>query len=134
MNCSLKFKSAWITLQVTQVRVVFLCTYPFCELYNAFNGIFHKKLFAVFLLNQWEFLSDYLVTYVGQKSQQISDKKIQMPSEIKLLAGTNIYYCFLIQREIISKCTNFKMLPKTSYTPETKCLAVFLKCNRWPLK
>ena len=59
--------------------------------------------------------------------------KILMPSEIKLLAGTKIYYC-LIQRAIISKLTNFKMLPKTNYTSETECLAVFLMCNRWPLK
>ena len=47
---------------------------PFCELYNAFNGISHKKLFAVFLPNRWEFLSDYLATYSGQKSQQIAGK------------------------------------------------------------
>ena len=26
------------------------------------------------------------------------------------------------------------MLPKTNYTPETKCLAVFLMGNRWPFK
>ena len=26
------------------------------------------------------------------------------------------------------------MLPKTNYTSETECLAVFLMCNRWPLK
>ena len=26
------------------------------------------------------------------------------------------------------------MLPKTNYTSETKCLAVFLMGNRWPLK
>ena len=47
-------------------------------------------LFAVFLPNRLEFLSDYLVTYSEQKSQQIADKKIQMSSEIKLLAGTNV--------------------------------------------
>ena len=26
------------------------------------------------------------------------------------------------------------MLPKINYTPETKCLAVFLMGDRWPLK
>ena len=26
------------------------------------------------------------------------------------------------------------MLPKTNYTSETECLAVFLMCNRWSLK
>ena len=26
------------------------------------------------------------------------------------------------------------MLPKTNYTSETKCLAVFLMSDRWPLK
>ena len=26
------------------------------------------------------------------------------------------------------------MLPKSNYTSETKCLAVFLKSDRWPLK
>ena len=29
-----------------------------------------------------------------QMSQQIADKKIQMSSEMKLLAGTKVYYCF----------------------------------------
>ena len=49
------------------------------------------------------FLSDYLVTYSGQKFQQIADKKIQISSEIKLLAGTKVYYCFN------SKGDNFKL-------------------------
>ena len=80
-----------------------------------------------------EVLSDYLVPYSGQKSQQIAGKKIQMPSEIKLLAGTKIYYCFN------SKGDNFKVnqlynAAKTNYTSETECLAVFLMCDRWPLK
>ena len=30
--------------------------------------------------------------------------------------------------------TKFKMVPKTSHTPKTKCLAVFSMDNRWPLK
>ena len=60
-------------------------------------------MFAVCLPNQWEFLSDYLVTYSGQKFQQIADKKIKMSSEIKLLAGTKVYYCFN------SKGDNFKV-------------------------
>ena len=99
----LKFKSAWITLQVTQLELWFYVHTPFYELYNAFNGISHKKLFVVFLPNRWELLSDYLVTYSGQKSQQIAGIKILMPSEIKLLAGTKIYYCFN------SKGDNFKV-------------------------
>ena len=99
----LKFKSARILFRVTQIRVVFFVHTLFCELYSALNGIYHKKLFAVFLPNRWEFLSDYLVTYSGQKSQQIADKKIQMSSEIKLLAGTKVYYCFN------SKGDNFKV-------------------------
>ena len=103
LNCCLKFKSAWITLRVTQIRVVFYVHTPFCELYNAFNGISHTKLFVVFLPNRWEFLSDYLVTNSGQKSQQIAGKKILMSSEIKLLAGTKIYNCFN------SKGDNFKV-------------------------
>ena len=49
LYCCLKFKSARITLRVTHIRVVFLRTYPFCDLCCAFNGISHKKLFAVFL-------------------------------------------------------------------------------------
>ena len=49
------------------------------------------------------FLSDYLVTYSRKKSQQIADKKSQMLSEIKLLAGTKVYYCFN------SKGDNFKV-------------------------
>ena len=51
-------------------------------------------MFAIFLPNWWELLSDYLVTYSGQKSKQIAGKKFQMSSEIKLLAGTKVYYCF----------------------------------------
>ena len=73
LNLCFKFKSARITLRVTQIRVVFYVHTHFCELYSAFNGISHQKLFAVFLPNRWEFLSDYLVTYSGQKSQQIAD-------------------------------------------------------------
>ena len=56
-----------------------------------------------FFQTDGNFLSDYLVTYSGQKSQQIAGKKIKMPSEIKLLAGTKIYYCF------DSKGDNFKV-------------------------
>ena len=73
LHCYLKFKSARITLRVTQIRVVFLRKYPFCELNSAFNGISYKKLFAIFLPNRLEFFSDYLDTYSGQKSQQIAD-------------------------------------------------------------
>ena len=62
-----------------------------------------RNWFAVFLPNRLEFLSDCLVTYSGQKSQQIAGKKIPMPSEVKLLAGTKIYYCFN------SKGDNFKV-------------------------
>ena len=83
--------------------VITYISIPFCELYNVFNGISHKKLFAVFLPNRWEFLSDYLDTYSGQKSQQIAGKKVLMPSEIKLLARTKIYFCFN------SKGDNFKV-------------------------
>ena len=97
----------WFKVQISSDHQLELCFYGhtlFCELNSAFNGISHKKLFAVFLPNRWEFLSDYLITYSGQKSKQITDKKIQMSSEIKLLAGTKVYYCFnSIQREIISK-------------------------------
>ena len=68
------------------------------------NGISHKKLFAVFLSNRWDsFLLDYLVTYSRQKSQQIADKKNKMSSDIKLLAGAKVYYCF------DSKGDNFKV-------------------------
>ena len=81
---------------------VFTIIHPFVN-FSAFNGINHKKLFVVFLPNQWEFLSDYLVTYSWQKSQQIAYKKIQMSSEIRLLAGTKVYYCFN------SKGDNFKV-------------------------
>ena len=85
------------------MRVVFYVHTPFCELYSAFNRISHKKLFAVFLPNRSGFLSDYLVTYSRQKSQRIADKKVQISSEIKLLAGTKVYYCFN------SKGDNFKV-------------------------
>ena len=64
---------------------------------------FPIKMFAVFLPNRWKYLSDYLVTYSGQKSQQIADKKIQMVSEMKILARTKVYYCFN------SKGDNFKV-------------------------
>ena len=39
-------------------------------------------------------LSDYLVTYSGQKSKQNAGKTNQMTSEIKLLTGTKVCYCF----------------------------------------
>ena len=62
-----------------------------------------RNCLSFFFPNRLEFLSDYLVTYSGQKSQQIAGKKNLMPSEIKLLAGTKIYNCFN------SKGDNFKV-------------------------
>ena len=62
-----------------------------------------RKCLPFFFQTDEIFLSDYRVTYSGQKSQQIPDKKIQMSSEIKLLAGTKVYYCF------DSKGDNFKV-------------------------
>ena len=53
-----------------------------------------KKCLPFFFQTDGNFLSDYLVRYSGQKSKQIAGKKIQMSSEIKLLAGTKVYYCF----------------------------------------
>ena len=62
-----------------------------------------RNCLPFFLPNRREFLSDYLVTYSRQKSQHIADKKIQMSSQIKLLAGTKVYYYFN------SKGDNFKL-------------------------
>ena len=62
-----------------------------------------RNCLPFFFQTDGNFLSDYRVTYSGQKSQQIAGKKILMPSEIKLLAGTKIYYCFN------SKGDNFKV-------------------------
>ena len=56
-----------------------------------------------------------------------------MSSEIKLLAGTKVFYCFNSKGDNF-KVNQFKMLPKTNYTSETKCLAVFLIGDQWPLK
>ena len=53
-----------------------------------------RNCLPFFFQTNGHFLSDHLVTYSGQKSQQIADKKIQMASEIKLSAGTKVYYCF----------------------------------------
>ena len=39
LNCCLKFKSARITLRVTQLRVVYLNSNPFYEVYSAFKWI-----------------------------------------------------------------------------------------------
>ena len=47
-----------------------------------------------------------------------------MSPEINLSERTNVYFV-LIQMEISSICTNFKMLPKTNHILETKCMAVF---------
>ena len=51
-----------------------------------------------------------------------------MASEINFQQGLKLTIV-LIQREILPKC-----LPKTNYTSETKCLAVFLMGIRWPFK
>ena len=54
-------------------------------------------------------------------------------SEIKPLAWTKVYYyCFNSKGDNFK--VNFKMLPKTKYMSETKCLAVFLTGNQWNLK
>ena len=113
-----------------------MCFYvhtSFCELNSAFNGISHKKLFAVFLPSRREFLSDNLVTYSGQNSQQIADKKVQITSELKRLAGTKVYYCFN------SKGDNFKVnqlcdAAKNKLYVRDKMSCSFFIGDRWPLK
>ena len=62
-----------------------------------------RNCLPFFFKTDGNFLSNYLVTYSGQKSQQIANKRIQMSSKIKLLAGTKVYYCF------DSKGDNFKV-------------------------
>ena len=54
-----KVQSAWITLRVTQIGVVFLRPYHFCEVYSAFNGISHCKLFAIFFQTDGNFIRLY---------------------------------------------------------------------------
>ena len=49
----LTLKTSRITLRVTQIRVMFYVHTPFCELNSAFNGNSQKKMFAIFLPNQW---------------------------------------------------------------------------------
>ena len=74
LNCCLKFKLAQITLRVTQIRKAFLRPYIFCELYSAFNVIkFPLQIVCHFSSKPNDFLSDYLVTYSGQRSKQTTD-------------------------------------------------------------
>ena len=56
--------------------------------------------------------------------------KIAMSSELKLLAGTKVYFCFNLKRDNF-KVNQLEDAAKTNCTSETKCLAVFLMDNRW---
>ena len=87
----LKFKSARITLRITQIRVVFLRSHHFCEHSCAFNDFPITKCLPFFLPNRWEILSEYLVTYSEQRSKQIADKNIIRE---KVLERTKVYYWF----------------------------------------
>ena len=80
------------------------------------------------------FLSDYPVTYSRQKSKRIIDKKhsnvISYKGFIKLK-----FTIVLIQRDMISSLSNFKILQKTNHMPKTKFLVVFYMDNHeWPFK
>ena len=54
-NYCLKFKLSRIALRVSKLEWRFNVHTPLCERYSAFNGISHKKMFAIFLPNQREF-------------------------------------------------------------------------------
>ena len=74
LNCCLKF-----TLQVTQVRAVFYVHTPFCELYSAFNGISHKKLFAIFFQTDGNFYQIILSHTQGRSSNKLLIKNFKCP-------------------------------------------------------
>ena len=63
---------------VTQTRVVVLRQIHFCELNSTFNGNSDNKLFAIFLSNRFEFLSDNRATCSLQRFKQTTDEKDQM--------------------------------------------------------
>ena len=61
-------------MTVTKTRVVVLRQIHFCELNSTFNGNSHYKLFAIFLSNRCEFLSDDLATYSLQRFKRTTDE------------------------------------------------------------
>ena len=61
-------------MTVTKTRVVVLCQIHFCELNSTFNGNSHYKLFAIFLSNRCEFLSEDLATYSLQRFKRTTDE------------------------------------------------------------
>ena len=76
LNCCLKFKTAWITLRVTHKSCVFTQILLFVNFTMLSMEFPIRNFLPFFFQTDGNFLSDYLVTYSGQKSQQITDKKI----------------------------------------------------------
>ena len=61
------------------------CVFTYIPLFvnlQCFQWNFPLESVAVCLQNRWKFLSDYLVTYSGQKSNKPLIKKIHMTSDI----------------------------------------------------
>ena len=100
LNLCFKFKSARITLRVTQIRVVFLRTTPFVNFTVLSMKFSFKKLFVVFFSKP---MGIFIRLSCHILRAEVTTKKTQMPSKIKLLAGTKVYYCFN------SKGDNFKV-------------------------
>ena len=69
-----------------------LLPYPFLGTLQCFQWNFPFKLFAIFLQNKSEFLSDNLVPYSLKISKQITDKKNRCHGRQKVLERTKIYY------------------------------------------
>ena len=93
IELTFKVQISRIILRVTQTRMVFYVQATFTNLGNP-----NYKLFAIFLSNRCEFLSEDIATYSLQRSKRITEKRSNVTR-----ARTKVYYCFN------SKGDNFDM-------------------------
>ena len=66
-------------------------------------------------LAQLSFSFEIVSHTLGRGPNESLIKKYRMPSEMKLLERTKVFYCFITKGNI-SMLTNFKILPKTNNT------------------
>ena len=74
-----------------------------------------------------------IVKYSQRRAIQITDRQVQMNSDIKLSERTEVYYCFNSKGDN-SMWSTINILQKSNHTSKTEYLAVYYMVNQWPLK
>ena len=92
LHFCLKFKSARITLRVTKIRVVFYVHTPIVNLTVLSMEFPIRYSVPCIFQTDWNFYQIILTQTQGKSPNKSLIKKLQMSSEIKLLARTKVYY------------------------------------------